>query len=269
MQTNYKLLAEIFQINNDSQTRDSAVKAGFLQRILERLGSICGEKPRVFETDAEEEEEDLPEAPKLERKESENPEPGKPKAKRHGVGYSTSQGQTFNVTAYLENKRARNDQTKILIDICANFFTSSDWKPGTEVRDIILESSMLPLIEAAFRNGSWLDMSKEAPLYHSYMALARGLASQESLLPCLVEIDKRYKPVQTEPIFKLMDKLNDLAKIFLSCLQSGAGAESEVPERLAKDVAATHETIYDAIDDILRDRDNENAIDDALLLPTD
>ena len=177
VQTNYKLLAEIFQINNDSQTRDSAVKAGFLQRILERLGAICGEKPRVYEADAEEEEIDLPEAPKLERKESSNPEPGKPKAKRHGVGYSTSQGQTFNVTAYLENKRARNDQTKILVDICANFFTSTDWQPGTEVRDIILESSMLPLIEAAFRNGSWLDMSKEAPLYHSYMALARGLAS--------------------------------------------------------------------------------------------
>ena len=88
-------------------------------------------------------------------------------------------------------------------------------------------------------------------------------------MTCLVEVDKRYKPVQTEPIFKLMDKLNDLAKIFLSCLQNGSGAESEVPERLAKDVAATHEVIYDAIDDILRDRDNDNAIDDALLLPTD
>lgn len=185
------------------------------------------------------------------------------------MGYSTNQGQIFNVNAYLANKRARNDQTKILVDICGNFFNCPGWQPGQTVKDIILQSSLLPLIEAAFRNGSWLEMAKEAPLYHSYMHLTRSIASQESLLDCLVELDKHYKPVQTDPVYKLVDKLNDLAKIFLSCLKSGSGSESEVPEKLAKDVTHTHEVIFDAIDDLLRDRGNDNLIDDALLLPAD
>lgn len=94
---------------------------------------------------------------------------GKTKAKRSGVGYSSKQGETFNVTAYLENKKTRNDQIKILVDICCNFFTSKEWTADKEVLQIILESSLLPLLESAFRNGSWLDMAKEAPVYHSYM----------------------------------------------------------------------------------------------------
>lgn len=63
-----------------------------------------------------------------------------------------------------------------------------------EVMEIILESPLLPLLESAFRNGSWLDMAKEAPVYHSYMALTRSLAGQENLVGCLIEIDKKYKP---------------------------------------------------------------------------
>lgn len=74
------------------------------------------------------------------------------------------------------------------------------------------------MLENAFRNGSWLDMVKEAPLYHSYLALTRAISGQTQLASCLAEIDKKYKPVQTTPIYQLLNKLNDLATIFLSCL---------------------------------------------------
>jgi len=60
--------------------------------------------------------------------------------------------------------------------------------------EVIFESPLLPLLESAFRNGSWLDMAKEASLYHSYMALTRALASQKNLVGCLIEVDKHYKP---------------------------------------------------------------------------
>lgn len=53
---NYKILAEIFAISNDVKIRQIAVKAGFLDRILERLGAISGEKARQFEESEEEEE---------------------------------------------------------------------------------------------------------------------------------------------------------------------------------------------------------------------
>ena len=91
------------------------------------------------------------------------------KKKRKGVGYSSKVGQTFNVVQYLENKKLRNDQIKNLVDICSNFISSKEWKATEEVQAIILESALLPLLESAFRNGSWLEMAKEHEVYHSYM----------------------------------------------------------------------------------------------------
>jgi len=50
------------------------------------------------------------------------------------------------------------------------------------------------------------------------LALTRAIARQHGLIGCLADISKKYKPAQTEPIYKLLNKLNDLASIFLSCL---------------------------------------------------
>jgi hypothetical protein len=58
----------------------------------------------------------------------------------------------------------------------------------------LLESALLPILESAYRNGSILEISKEAETYHSYLELTRALCKQQNLLPCLIEIDKRYKP---------------------------------------------------------------------------
>ncbi len=76
---------------------------------------------------------------------------------------------TFNVAEYLENKKLRNEQIKNLIDICSNFINCKDWKASDEVSNIVMESALLPLLESAFRNGSWLDMAKEHEVYHSYL----------------------------------------------------------------------------------------------------
>jgi hypothetical protein len=106
----------------------------------------------------------------------------------------------------LENKKVRNDQIKNLIDICTNFLTSKEWKADTDVLDFILESPLMPLLESVFRNGSWLEMAKEHEVYHSYLgnsytmlyllliALTRAIVTQKKLLPCLLEIDAKYKP---------------------------------------------------------------------------
>lgn len=56
-----------------------------------------------------------------------------------------------------------------MIDICSNFINCKEWKAGDEVLDILLESALLPLLESAFRNGSWLEMAKENEVYHSYL----------------------------------------------------------------------------------------------------
>lgn len=99
-----------------------------IARILERLSVVSGEKPRIFEDDQEE----APEEIALERQGSstrpfEMDVDKRAKQKRKGVGYSTKQGERFDVNAYIENKKARNDQIKVLIDIVSGFICSKKW----------------------------------------------------------------------------------------------------------------------------------------------
>ena len=168
VQFNYKILSEAFQISTDLKLRDTAMKCGLLPRILDRLAQISGEKPRIFDAEFEQpfEEEKKEEQVTTSVMQSSNTADRK---KRKGVGYSSKVGQTFNVTQYLENKKQRNEQIKNLIDICSNFIISKEWTATEKVLNIILESALMPLLESAFRNGSWLDMAKENEIYHSYL----------------------------------------------------------------------------------------------------
>lgn len=86
---------------------------------------------------------------------------------------------------FLGNKAAKHEQIKILVDICTNFFNTTEQLTDPVIIETILESCLLPLLETAFRNDSWLDVVKEATLYHSYLALTRAFASQKILVPCL------------------------------------------------------------------------------------
>ena len=52
LQINYKILGEVFTVTANSgglELREKALACGLLPRILERLGAISGEKPRVWE----------------------------------------------------------------------------------------------------------------------------------------------------------------------------------------------------------------------------
>ena len=60
VQFNYKILSEAFSISTDIKLRETAMKCGLLPRILDRLGQISGEKPRVFDEDSKEEEQKGP-----------------------------------------------------------------------------------------------------------------------------------------------------------------------------------------------------------------
>ena len=154
-----------------------------------------------------------------EQAKKEEPAKNTEKKKRKGVGYSSKQGEAFDVAAYLENAKQRNEQIKTLIDICGSFLGSAEWRATDEVARIIMDSALLPLLEQAFRNGSWLDMTKAAEVYASYLALARALASQPRLVKCLAKLDPKYKPTQRDPIQKLLRDLHGLAGIFWSCLK--------------------------------------------------
>lgn len=171
VQTNYKILSEVFSVSGDPELREKALKGGLLPRILDRLSAISGEKPRTFEdgTEEEEAEENVLDAPCIETEAKGEPEKNTEKKKRKGVGYSAKQGQAFDVSAYLENAKQRNEQIKTLVDICSSFLGSSEWVASKDLVETFLSSALLPLLEQAFRNGSWLDMAKAADLYASHL----------------------------------------------------------------------------------------------------
>lgn len=219
VQTNYKILAEVFSVSRDPELREKALEGGLLPRILDRLAAISGEKPRVHDDGygAEDEEEGAEETPSNNDQESQqkssSPEKNTEKKKRKGVGYSAKQGQTFDVSAYLQNAKLRNEQIKTLVDICSSFLGSTDWVASKSILHTLLESALLPLLEQAFRNGSWLDMAKAADVYSAHLgkflfifnlvsdsALVRALAGQQHLVPCLAKVDAAFKPPQRDSI---------------------------------------------------------------------
>lgn len=188
VEINYKILAEVFSVSGGPELREKALAGGLLPRILERLASISGEKPRTFVDAAEEEPADVQATEvsvQVDTEQKGEPEKNTEKKKRKGVGYSSKQGQAFDVSAYLENAKQRNEQIKTLLDICSSFLGSQEWQASDELADVILGSALLPLLEQAFRNGSWLDMTKAADVHASYLALARALAGQPKLIRCL------------------------------------------------------------------------------------
>jgi ubiquitin-protein ligase len=175
------------------------------------------------------------------------------------------------VGAYLENAKHRNEQIRTLVDICSNFLGSKEWKASAEVAETILGSALLPLLEQAFRNGSWLDMAKAAEVYHSYLALARALAGQPQLMKCLGTLDKRYKPAQRDAVHKLLKKLYELAEIFLGCLDRQEGVKNseggDRPEKLARDVKATYTAVEAVMAESFAREEGERFIENALALP--
>lgn len=74
---------------------------------------------------------------------------------------------------------------------------------------------MLPLLEAMFRGGSMLEMSKEEKLVTAYLKITKILAQHKVLIPCLLPLDSRYEPRQLESVQGLLSKLQSTAQIYL------------------------------------------------------
>ena len=128
-------------------------------------------------------------------------------------------------------------------------------------------SCLLPLVENAFRTGSLLDMVKFHKLYISYLRLVRVFSKNRSLSLCLLDIDPKYKPKQIEPIYKLLNKLNDLANIYNSCLQTQNNNETEKDaEILIKEIRKTQRSVTRTVEK-LKAVDDDHFYENALALP--
>jgi hypothetical protein len=67
-------------------------------------------------------------------------------------------------------------------------------KVKIEMKDLILESALLPILEQAMRSGSLLEMAKETQLYNAYLDLIVELAQNENYFNLLDNIGSNYIP---------------------------------------------------------------------------
>jgi hypothetical protein len=93
----------------------------------------------------------------------------KKEQKRKGVGYTTGVGTVWNVGEYLKTKEAKSSQAANIVNILKNMIRSKDWEAPPEIKNMLLESALLPTLEAALRSGSLLEMVKEYDLNMAYL----------------------------------------------------------------------------------------------------
>lgn len=266
----YKIIKDMFQASKDKTIREKAAENGLIEKILLRLKEVTGEFERRYVEDENEPDEVKEEKPKPESdsKKEEKKVKNYEKKKRKGVGYTTGVGKTWNVNQYMKNKKVKNEQIAYLIDILANFFRTKDWNPSNDFIEGIFKSCLLPLVENAFRTGSLLDMVKFHKLYISYLRLVRVFGKNRALAHTLIDIGPKYRPKQIEPIFKLLEKLNDLANIYSSCLQSQTTNESEKDaEILIKEIRKTQKVVSKTVEKLRGDQEDSAFYENALHLP--
>jgi hypothetical protein len=75
------------------------------------------------------------------------------------------------------------------------------------MKDLILESSLLPILESAMRSGSLLEMAKETELYNAYLDLIVELSNNSDLSFSLMDIGPNYIPEQKQSISYLLMKV--------------------------------------------------------------
>lgn len=109
----------------------------------------------------------------------------------------------------------------------------------------LYESALLPLLEAAFRSGSLLEMTKEADLYQGYMRLVQALAKHRVLAPIFLDIPRNYLPEQCESLQTLMTNLKGNAQIYLNCMSTSNVTNEEQSQAVS--IINAHKAMEDII----------------------
>ena len=196
---------------------------------------------------------------------------------RKGVGYTTEVGQEWNVNSYLKKKESKNSQISDIIGILKGVIKSEKMCLKYNLKDLILESALLPVLENALRSGSILEMAKEFELFLSYLDFIVAICKNKELRFILIDIGNEYEPRQLDPIYILLDRLTGLADIFLKALSTENKTdkdknkkkddteESKESKELAGKIHKTNEIVKKTISEVLKNDDE--SIEDILKLP--
>jgi hypothetical protein len=151
------------------------------------------------------------------------------------------------VAEYLQSKEAKNDQIAMIVSIIMQSIKEKpeDGSAGDDqdekdqintdskkidMKDIILESALLPILEQAMRSGSLLEMAKQAQLYNVYLDLIAELAQNKKYISLLDKISRQYVPEQKNSIQNLLEKVAGQSQIFVNALSGKNQVESKGKE---------------------------------------
>lgn len=70
---------------------------------------------------------------------------------------------------------------------------------------------MLPILEAALRSGSILEMAKECDMYTTLLKLIETFAKKKVLFTLLNDIGPNYQPRQRDSLFKLLKSAAEIS----------------------------------------------------------
>ena len=169
----YQILSELFSVDDGAKIRELAVEKNFFSILLDRLGHASKEVKRKWCDVLEPKENSETESSPNKSVTAGDDDYTKKIVKKKGVGYgsdATGDNKNWNVSDYFANKKSQNEHLQSMVEIIANFIHSKSWQPPKNIINQLCESALLPLLEAAFRSASLLDMTKEASLHHSYLS---------------------------------------------------------------------------------------------------
>ena len=241
----YKIVSDIFKYDRSSELRNMDKYSDFLEVILDKLSEITKEAARVIKEEEATEEVSAGNL-QLQKVKSED---RKRKKKGTGYGADNQNNSKWSASEWLEARKNVSQETLRVISIIASFLDCEKPLIDDRFAETIKQSCLLPLLESALRSGSLLDISKESELFKSYLHIVRLLASHPATIECLLDLEKIYKPEQSESILGLLVKLNGIAEIFTDCLKSGKEQvnSNEAAEGISLDIQRTFSLVDKAI----------------------
>ena len=243
----YSSLGNLLKEVRQTELRDFIIKSGIFEKILERLQSISKETSRKYQEEVE-----VVEEKKEEDKKKEEEQKGV--IKRKGVGYEGVTNTNWSTDEFFKLAETKNKKIQALLTIIINSLDVEGWDAPEGTLKIVCESCLLPLIENAFRCTSLLDLAKDRKLYELYLSICRALAKTESLMPSLVDLDKRYVPNQISSIEKLLSLLSNGAETFKKLTlaenkdQKSLDDNTKIAFTLSEEIIKTFEAVKTSID---------------------
>lgn len=234
----FEKLALILKNTDSIDMRIVFFEKNVLRKLLDKLKFLTNETSRVYDDTPEKVDTVVAESQVIKEESL-----VKEVKKRKGVGYDKEgSGKKWLVTEYLAKKKLRNEFVVHLLKLFKNLF-SVNYEDLKEVQpsfkiikeswfNEICESSLLPLMESAFKSSSLHEMAKEYEVYEQYCQILLLISSISQLKPLLKQLPSTYKPVQLESLLSILQKQEENTKLFKKFSQIENVKSNENDEKL-------------------------------------